>query len=593
MRLSLITLWFLAVVGVCFDKSLAGNTSNSPENVESESPSLVDNSEDEASDLDYIKAKKSILEQRWNEAVSYFEKAIKKDPKSAHLNNEIAKAYVMAGDIEKAVVAARIAVEKEPKSIEYQFSLAEVLTSAKNFLEAKKTYMKVLELDPTHQRAGILVAMLDSEMGDDNKAIDGLTKLIRENPDNSIALFYRARIFIEKNKLEEAKADLEKCLQQRPSFVEAGTALGLILEKNNELDEAIQVYSKIQGQGPFKKRLGFLHLQKNQLNEALEALSEYEESQPDDYTARVKVGLLHFELKNYEKAKEKFQKILKEQPGSDNVAFYLGWVYQAQKQWNLALGEFKKINKDSTLYQEAMLRVGYIYKETQRFKEGLAFSDQLIKKHKEVAEFYDLKASIYESQKQYKKALDVIEQGLKQVKNDERLLYFQGAILDKVGKSAEALSIMKKLVEIQGDNAHALNFIAYYYAERGENLAEAEEKAAKALTLRPNDGYITDTLAWVKFKKGEVTEALEKLKIASELIPDEAIVYEHLGDVYMAKQEKTKAVEAYKKAAGLAKDKDKEMVKKVESKVAAIESPNRPLPKQEIRVPSTEESKSQ
>lgn len=149
------TLWFLAVVGVCFDKSLAGNTSKSPENVESESPSLVDNSEDEASDLDYIKAKKSIYEQRWNEAVSYLEKAIKKDPKSAHLNNEIAKAYVMAGDIEKAVVAARIAVEKEPKSIEYQFSLAEVLTSAKNFLEAKKTYMKVLELDPAHQRAGI------------------------------------------------------------------------------------------------------------------------------------------------------------------------------------------------------------------------------------------------------------------------------------------------------------------------------------------------------------------------------------------------------------------------------------------------------
>jgi tetratricopeptide (TPR) repeat protein len=545
------------------------------------------NNADEAADLDYIRAKQLIYEQRFSEAIPYLEKALKRDPKSPHLNNELSKAYSQTGDFDKAVTTGKKAVELEPKKVEYRFNLAEALTAAKNYNAAREQYETSLELDPSNQRAGLLIAMLHSEMGDDAKAIEQLTKLIKENGESPLALFYRARIYIEKNQIEEAKLDLEQCLQQRPSFVESGTALGLIFEKNGEVDEAIRVYSKIQGSGQFKKRLAFLFIQKNQLQQALEALSEYEEMQPDDYTARVKLGLLHFELKNYDKAKEKFLKILKEQPGSDNVNFYLGWVYQAQKQWNLAIEQFKKVTKDSTLFQESMLHVGYIYRESNRIKEGLAFSKDLLRKNKDVPEFYDLRASLFEINKHYSEALNVIDEGLKQVKGDEKLLYFKGALLDKTGKSAEALKIMKDLVGANPQHAHALNFIAYYYADRGENLNEAEEKANKALSIRPDDGYITDTLAWVKFKKGEYEAALEKLEKAAELIPEEAIVYDHFGDVYTAKQEKEKAISAYKKAVNLSKGKDKELFKKVEGKVTTLENPVAAA-KKDDRIPSAE-----
>lgn len=547
--------------------------------------------EDGEAEADYLKAKDKIFAQKFAEAVVYLERALKHDPKSAHLNNELSKIYAQQGEMEKAVTSGRKAVENEPNKVEYRINLAEVLTSNKNYSAAKEEYLKVIELDPSNQKAGLLIAMLDSEMGNDSKAIEQLTKLVKDNPDNPLALFYRARIYIEKNQLEEAKIDLEQCVQQRPSFVEAGTALGLILEKNNEVDEAIRVYSKLQGTGVFKKRLAFLLIQKNLLKEALQALSEYEESEPDDYSARVKLGLLHFELKNYEKAKEKFVKILKEQPASDNVHFYLGWVYQAQKQWKPALESFKKVTSESTLFQEAMVHAGYMFKEANLVKEGLAFSKELIRKHKTVPEFYDLRASLFEVQRNYAEALKVLDEGLKLIKNDEKLLYFQGALLDKLGKSNEALSVMKKLIEANPDHAHALNFIAYFYAERGENLAEAEEKANKALSLRPNDGYITDTLAWVKFKQGNTESALEKLEKAAEIIPEEAIVFEHLGDVYSAKKENEKALTAYRKAVTLAKGKDLDMLKKIEGKVASIEKSDGY--KKEARVPSAEKDKKQ
>lgn len=584
--------YFVVVVSLCFFLSsqliVAADNLVSEKNEPTEKEGSV--SENQGKDIeaqsDYLKAKDKLFEQKYAEALVYLEKALKNDPQSAHLNNEISKVYAQTGEMEKAVVASKKAVAAEPNKVEYRLGLAEVLTANKNYAGAREEYVKVVELEPTNQKAGLLIAMLDSELGDDNKAIEQLSKLARENPDNPLALFYRARIYIEKNRLEEAKADLEKCIQQRPSFVEAGTALGLLYEKNEDADEAIRVYSKIQGQGPFKKRLAFLFIQKNKLNEALEALTEYEESQPDDYSARVKLGLLHFELKNYDKAKEKFQKILKEQPSSDNVHFYLGWVYKAQKQWNLAVEEFKKVTPDSSLFSESMLYAGFVYKETNRVKEGLAFSKQLIRKYKNNPEFYDLRASLFESEKKYNEALQVLEEGLKQTKNDEKLLYFKGALFDKMGKSSDALSMMKKLVDVNPDHAHALNFIAYFYAERGENLSEAEEKATKALSLRPNDGYITDTLAWIKFKKGEVDAAIEKLEKAAEIIPEEAIVFEHLGDVYSVKNQRDKALTAYRKAASLAKGKDQEMVKKIESKVAMLEVPE--INKKEVRVPSNE-----
>ncbi|MFM8314642.1 MAG: tetratricopeptide repeat protein, partial [Deltaproteobacteria bacterium] len=153
-----------------------------------------------------------------------------------------------------------------------------------------------------------------------------------------------------------------------------------------------------------------------------------------------------------------------------------------------------------------------------------------------------------------------------------------------------ALDIMKKITELNPEHAHALNFIAYYYAEKGENLEEAEEKAKKALSLRPNDGYITDTFAWVKFKKGEIEDSLDKLEKAAQLIPDEAIVFEHMGDVYSAKNDKDKALSNYKKAAELAKGKDQDIMKKVEKKLALIEG-NSVSGKSGVRTPSNEKLK--
>lgn len=525
--------------------------------------------------LQYIKARQAVMDGKYEEAAPLMEEALKTDPNNALVNSQLAEVYLHLTNFEKAETYAKKAVDKEPGNIEYRATLGGIYASLKKYPEAKEQYTKIAELDPTNTRAPLLLGILEAESGQLEDGVKVLTKAINDIPDNYMAYFYRAKIYLEMDDAKKAKADLDKCLAMRPNFVEAGTALGLLHERLGEVDEAIAAYKRIDGSGRYKKRLAQLYLQRNEFDKALAELLDYEKVEPDDYTARVKIGLIYFEVKKYDKAMERFQAILKEQPQADNVRFYLGAILEEMKQYDKSVAEFKKVSKDSAFFREAMLHVGFILKDEDKIQEGIEFSKKLLTENLDVVEFYDMHASFFEHQKDFKKALAVIGDGLKKFPEDERLLYFEGALYDKLGDRKHGISDMKKILGANPNNAHALNFLAYSYAEAGENLDEAETLVNKALTLRPNDGFIEDSLGWVQFKRGKIDAAIETLEKAAALQPDEPIIMEHLGDVYLQKKETAKAIDLYKKAATLSAKKDKDMSKKLEGKLATLQKDKR------------------
>jgi tetratricopeptide (TPR) repeat protein len=91
---------------------------------------------------------------------------------------------------------------------------------------------------------------------------------------------------------------------------------------------------------------------------------------------------------------------------------------------------------------------------------------------------------------------------------------------------------LKKVIEINPKHADALNYLGYSYAERGINLEEAQSLIRRALELKPDSGYIMDSLGWAYFKLGKYDEALKHLLRAAELVKDDPLVLEHIGDVY-------------------------------------------------------------
>jgi Flp pilus assembly protein TadD len=90
------------------------------------------------------------------------------------------------------------------------------------------------------------------------------------------------------------------------------------------------------------------------------------------------------------------------------------------------------------------------------------------------------------------------------------------------------------------------------------------------LKLKPNDGYITDSLGWVLFHKGQFKDAVVTLEGAYKLKPDESIIAEHLGDAYLRNSLRDKARQMYVRAVNL--ESDETNITKIKQKIANIDS---------------------
>jgi len=154
----------------------------------------------------------------------------------------------------------------------------------------------------------------------------------------------------------------------------------------------------------------------------------------------------------------------------------------------------------------------------------------------------------------------VLNRALAIIPNDEETQFYLGVIYDKAGLYEESIKAMQAVLKINPQNADALNYIGYTYADRGINLDEAEKIIKKALALKPNDGYIMDSLGWVYYKKGQYEKAAKELEKAVKYAPQDPVIAEHLGDAYLKNNLPKKAIEMYNKSLKL--DPSKEEVKK-------------------------------
>jgi Flp pilus assembly protein TadD len=101
--------------------------------------------------------------------------------------------------------------------------------------------------------------------------------------------------------------------------------------------------------------------------------------------------------------------------------------------------------------------------------------------------------------------------------------------------------------------------MGYTWAERGENLEKALAYVEKAIALKPDDGFVRDSLGWVLFKLGRFDEALRELRQALEMEGEDPTINEHLGDVYHQLGKRDKALAAWNRALTLQADAKKKM----------------------------------
>jgi pentatricopeptide repeat protein len=85
------------------------------------------------------------------------------------------------------------------------------------------------------------------------------------------------------------------------------------------------------------------------------------------------------------------------------------------------------------------------------------------------------------------------------------------------------------------------------------------------MSLKPNMGYITDSLGWLYFKLGQYDKAAVELEKANQLTPDDPTITEHLADSYFKLHRIEKAIELYEKALKL--DPKPDQIERLKSKI--------------------------
>jgi tetratricopeptide (TPR) repeat protein len=147
--------------------------------------------------------------------------------------------------------------------------------------------------------------------------------------------------------------------------------------------------------------------------------------------------------------------------------------------------------------------------------------------------------------------LSTLKKGLEKNKNDVEIHFQLGALYDKMGEFDKMVTEMKEVLRLDPTHADALNYLGYSYSEQGIHLEEALQLIQKANELKPNMGYITDSLGWVYYKLGDYEKAVIELEKANQLTPEDPTITEHLADSYIKLSRIEKAIEYYEKALGL------------------------------------------
>jgi tetratricopeptide (TPR) repeat protein len=149
-----------------------------------------------------------------------------------------------------------------------------------------------------------------------------------------------------------------------------------------------------------------------------------------------------------------------------------------------------------------------------------------------------------------------------------RVLYARGIALERAKLWERAEADFLRALELEPDQPLVLNYLGYSWVEQGTHLEEAQDMIRRAVGLRPNDGFIVDSLGWVYYRLGKNAEAVVQLERAVELQPEDPVINDHLGDAYLAVGRQREA--HFQWRAALALDPEPQLKAELERKLQGV-----------------------
>lgn len=432
---------------------------------------------------------------------------LEKDPANPDIilvKNGLAKIYLMRRDTGEATKYVDQVLKESPKNLDAHFIKGSIYLAKGEGAGAVPEFRTVVTEKPQFVLAYVRMAEAHAMNNEFNLASDTLLNALKIDPRSRDAALALARVQVMQKQYGSAEAQLRKMLEQNPNDLDVRTELGDLLVMEKEPGRAEVEY------GEMKKRA------------------------PKNPAGYAKLGMLSANQGKFDKARAEFEQALKLAPDSPVLLSSLVQVYVAQKKYDAAVSlcdsRIKQNGNDAVAYN----LLGQVYGAQKAFTKA----EEALNKAIELQPAWMVPlanlAQLYVAQGQTGAAIKRLNDTLKSKPDNMTVCLLLGQLYHKNKEYPAAVNMYEKVLEKQPANWAVANDLAFLLAEQGKSgkqLDRARDLAQKALTARPNEPSIQDTLGWVYFKQGDMNRASDLIAKAYAKMTNSPAVNYHMGMV--------------------------------------------------------------
>jgi len=403
-----------------------------------------------------------------------------------------------------------------------------------------------LELEPDSSEARELLAQILMRSDQpEGAALDQFANLVENAEDRGVVL---NDIYILMSREQDRPAALAtlKGLQSRfPEEIEAHLGLARFLLQQNDRDAALVAVEQALA---LNAEHGEALLLRAQML-AEQGKDYLYENASDNSDVLLSIGLLALDSKRTDAAKRYLETLLSTGDHRDQAHYYLARIDDQQQAFADAIKHYESVG-EGELYLSSQLRSAELYAASGELDVGIERVRSLSSILPDPAMqpmLITTESRMLQDAGRDTDAVGVLSDGLEKFPLNGDLLYARALASDRTGDTETLMSDLNTLITEEPENASALNALGYFLADDNQRLDEAEVHLEKAISLRPDDPAILDSLGWLRFRQGNSEAAKRLLERAYELLPDGEIAA-HLGEVLWVIGDKSAARSIWNKA---------------------------------------------
>ncbi len=489
----------------------------------------------------YLAARSAIIANDYSEAADYFARALVRDPANPRLLESATTAFVGLGDVDRAVPTARRLIQTGATS---QLSGLVMLGDAARDgrwdeiladLEAGQTVGPLFD--------GLIGAWAQVGAGRMGEALDAFDKVAANAGVEAFGLYHKALALASVGDYEGAAVIFSGETGTMLRLTRRGIiAYAQILSQLERPDEARDLVDQAIGLSSDPTLAAI----RDSLD-AGETLAFNAVRTPADGVAEV-----YFSIANAlsGEAQDSYTLLYSRmaqaiRPDHVDALLLSAELLENLERYDLATQVYDTVPTDDPAFHAAELGRAAALRQSGNDEAAIEVLKGLQKTHGDLPLVHVTLGDTLRGLERYEESIPAYDRALSLV--DEPMeqhwvvFFARGIAQERTGLWPEAEADFRKALELRPEQPQVLNYLGYSFLEMQENMDEALDLIGRAVALRPDSGYIVDSLGWGLYRLGRYEEAVSHMERAVELMPIDPVVNDHLGDVYWAVGRKREA----------------------------------------------------